>query len=270
MMVTPASTVFSSDAGWDKIARIAAGFGWKIILTLGLLALCQAPQVFAGSFNINPVRIQLSPTSTSEVLHVTNSGKKDVTIQLQSLQWLQQDGEDQLKATRDLITTPQIFNLKAGATQIIRIGLVKKIDSTSESAYRLIIEEIPPPPEPGFQGLQLALRISLPVFVKPAGQADQSLEVRIAPQSMTSTEQIAFELINTGRIHVQLLNLTIHPADNREELLATLEKKIYLLAGQKRKITLQFKNPIRSSDILLIRAETSTGKLELHAKSIPP
>jgi len=269
-MFPPASSVFSSDAGWDTIAHGAAANWWKILLTFALLALGQAPEVWAGSFSINPVRIQLSPSATSEVLHVTNSGKTDVTVQLHPMQWTQQEGEDQLKATHDLIVTPQIFNLKAGATQIIRIGLIKKIDSTSESAYRLIIEEIPPPPEPGFQGLQLALRISLPVFVRPAGQANQSLEVRIDPQSMTSTEQIALELVNTGRIHVQLLNLTIHTEDKREELLAALEKKIYLLAGQKKKITLQTKNPIRLPDVLLIRAETSTGKLELHAKSIPP
>jgi len=158
-----------------------------------------------------------------------------VTVQLQPMQWTQQDGDDQLKATRDLIATPQIFNLKAGAAQIIRIGLAKKWESVSEGSYRLIIEEIPKPPEPGFQGLRLALRISLPVFVKPTGEIEQSLEARIVPQSIASTEQIAIELINTGRTHVQLLNLNIHTADLKEELLTASEKNIYLLSGQKKR-----------------------------------
>lgn len=270
MMVFPASSAFSSDAGWDTIARGAAGYGWKILLTFALLALGQAPQVWAGSFSINPVRIQLSPSATSEVLHVTNSGKTDVTVQLHPMQWTQQEGEDQLKATRDLIVTPQIFNLKAGSSQIIRIGLTKKNDSASEVSYRLIIEEIPSSPEPGFQGLRLALRISLPVFVKPTGQVDQSLEARVVPRSTPTSEQITLELVNTGRVHVQLHNLKIHTADTQEELLATLEKNIYLLAGQKKRITLKAKNAILSSDVLLIRAETSNGKLELHAKSASP
>jgi hypothetical protein len=69
---------------------------------------------------------------------------------------------------------------------------------------------------------------------------------------------------------VQLHNLKIHTADTQEELLATLEKNIYLLAGQKKRITLKAKNAILSSDVLLIRAETSNGKLELHAKSASP
>ena len=269
-MFSPASSDVSSSAGWDTLACVFAGCRWTLPLVLALSVLSQMPQAFAGSFNINPVRIQLSSTAHSEVLHVTNSGKTDFTVQLQPLQWTQRDGEDQLKVTRDLIATPQIFNLKAGAAQIIRIGLVKKIESASEAAYRLIVEEIPPPPEPGFQGLRLALQISLPIFVRPEGQVPQSLEAHITPGSTTAVEQITIELINTGRTHVQLLNLTIHTADTQAELLATLEKKFYLLAGQKKRITLQTKNPILLSDVLLIRAETSAGKLELHAKSASP
>lgn len=270
MMSLPASLLFSSAAGWKSLSHTVAVHWWKIRLIIGLLIFSQVPQASAGSFNINPVRIQLSSSVTTEVLRVTNSGNTDVTVQLQPMQWSQQDGEDQLKATRDLIATPQIFNMKAGASQIVRIGLAKKIDPSTEGAFRLILEEIPPPPEPGFQGLRLALRISLPVFVRPAVKADPSLEVRIAQPSPASAEQIHLELTNTGRTHVQLLNLKIHSTDPQEELLATLEKNIYLLAGQKKKINIQPKVPIPSTDDLLIRAETSTGKLELHAKSASP
>lgn len=269
-MFSPARSDASSNAGWDRLANIFAGYDWKIPLILASIIVSQTPQAFAGSFNINPVRIQLSSTVNSEVLHVTNTGKTDVTVQLQPMQWMQRDGEDQLDSTRDLIATPQIFNLKAGAAQIIRIGLAKKIESASEAAYRLIVEEIPPPPAPGFQGLRLALRVSLPVFVRPEGHVHQSLEAHLTPSSTASAEQISIELINTGRTHVQLLHLTIHTADAQAELLATLKKNMYLLAGQKKKITLQTKNPIRLTDAVLIRAETSTGKLELHAKSASP
>ena len=269
-MFFPASSPSSSAAGWESLVHQVARQCRAIRIIFALLILSQASSACAGSFNINPVRIQLSSSVPTGVLHVTNSANTDVTVQLQPMLWTQQDGEDQLKATRDLIATPQIFNLKAGASQIVRIGLAKKTDPASESSYRLILEEIPPPPEPGFQGLRLALRISLPVFVKPEGKADQALEARIVQSIPTPAEHIDLELINTGRTHVQLLNLKLYSADVREELLATLEKNIYLLAGQKKKISIKPKNAVMPADAFLIRAETSTGKMELHAKSASP
>ncbi len=87
--------------------------------------------------------------------------------------WAQKDGKDQLTPTRELIATPPIFNLKAGTTQLIRIGMLRKVDLEKELIYRLILEEIPPPPAPDFKGLQVALRIGLPVFIKPDTSAQQ-------------------------------------------------------------------------------------------------
>lgn len=233
----------------------------------------------AGSFNINPVRIHLSEKVTTEVLHVTNSGKNNVTVQLQPMQWLQHDGEDQLTATRDLIATPQIFNLKAGTSQIVRLGLVKKQDLTKELTkeltYRLILDEIPPPPEPGFQGLRLALRVSLPVFVRasttpPSEASAKDFDIRPAQEKTTVPGMINLELSNTGRTHVQLLNLKIYSADAKEELMASLEKGIYLLAGQKKNLQIKTKIDFPQSSPLLIRAETSTGKVEFNAKPGAP
>ena len=237
----------------------------KIRLILVFLIQVFALPCHAGSFNINPVRILLSSSVATEVLHVTNSGNSDVTVQLQTKLWSQNNGEDELKSTRDLIATPQIFNLKAGTSQIVRIGLAKKPDFSREMTYRLILEEIPPPLEPGFQGLRLALRISLPVFVRPSGQSAQSVEAHIAQQNSSAPDALSLELINTGRTHIQFLNFKIHPADDPEELLATLEKNIYLLAGQKRQISLKTYKQLPSTSAILIRAETSAGKVEFHA-----
>ena len=42
------------------------------------------------------------------------------------------------------------------STQIIRIGLNRRVDKTQELAYRLYISEVPPPPKEGFTGLRIA------------------------------------------------------------------------------------------------------------------
>ncbi len=244
---------------------------WMAGLFLLLLsALGWSPVVYAGSFNIKPVRIYLSEKATTEILQVTNSGTADVTIQLQPMLWTQHEGEDQLKATRDLIATPQIFHLKAGASQIIRVGLVKKPVLKTEATYRLILDEIPPPPEPGFQGLKLALRLSLPVFVKPDGPSTPSFDIRLADQSATAPDAIHLLLNNSGPAHVQLLNMKIHSADRQDEVIGALEKSLYLLAGQTRQLAIKRKSDLPLPPSILIRAETATGKVEFHAKPGAP
>jgi CBS domain containing-hemolysin-like protein len=49
--------------------------------------------------------------------------------------------------------------------------MVSKPDPVNEIAYRLVLDEIPPPPEPGFKGLQVALKINFPIFVQPLTEA---------------------------------------------------------------------------------------------------
>lgn len=258
-------------SGWKFMIPVATRHHWMtglVLLLLGVLGMSSG--VYAGSFNIKPVRINLSDKLSTEILQVTNSGNADVTIQLQAMRWSQQDGEDQLTVTRDLIATPQIFNLKAGASQIIRVGLIKKLQLATEATYRLILEEIPPPPEPGFQGLKLALRLSLPVFVKPDGNLHQSFDIRLAHENAAVSDAITLDLNNTGRSHVQLLGMKIHSADDQEALLGSLDKSLYLLAGQKKQLVIKRKSDLRLPEAILIRAETSTGKVEFHAKPGAP
>lgn len=226
--------------------------------------------VYAGAFNLSPIRIELSGAVGTEVLHVTNSGSTDATIQLQTMHWSQSNGEDRLKSTRDIIATPQIFNLRSGASQLIRVGIAKKIDLSKEATYRLVLEEIPPPPPPGFQGLQVALRVSLPVFIKPVNAPAQSLDIRFIDQGDAIPGEIRLELINKGLVHVQLLDIKIYAADEKEKLIANLEQNIYLLAGQKKQITVKKNSDLPLPISIFIRAETRAGKMEFHATSGSP
>lgn len=269
-MSSPASVSGIQSAGWmNSRDTFKSKFCFAaFIIMMKLIAL---PSIaYAGSFSINPVRIHLSESATSSVLQIANTGNADVTVQLQAMKWSQADGEDELKVTRDLIATPQIFNLKAGASQIIRIGLAKKPDLTIEAAYRLLFEEIPPPPEPGFQGLKLALRLSLPVFVKPNHRIEPDFHIRLSRPSHTASDTVNLELDNAGSTHIQLLNLTVHPEDKRDELLGSLDKRLYLLARQKKQLSIKIKGSHELPRSLLIRAETSTGKVEFHATSGAP
>ena len=101
-------------------------FLFRIILLATLSAV--VPNALAGSFSVNPVRVELSAQRSSAVVQVENTGSGEVTVEARTFAWAQPDGKDQLSTTREVIVTPQVFRLKAGATQLLRIGALRKPD----------------------------------------------------------------------------------------------------------------------------------------------
>lgn len=220
----------------------------------------------AGSFSVNPVRIELSGTAPNAVIHVENTGNAPVTVQLSTMLWSQADGKDQLRPTRELLSTPQIFNLKAGAVQLVRIGALRKPDAGRELSYRLLLEEIPPPPPPDFKGLQVALRVSIPVFLKPPVETREKLEValRLKPDN-----QLTLTLANAGNGSAHWSGFTLHDEAAPERVLAAHPGAVYMLPGQQRDVSLQAAG-VEAGRKILVRASTRSGSVEFHATPVAP
>ena len=240
-----------------------AGWVVNLLLAICVLTLNFSPAL-AGTFNVSPVKINLSKNSSTAIITVSNSGNSDTTIQLQTMRWIQDGEGDRLQPTREIIATPQIFAIKAGATQLIRVGLVTKPDPVNEIAYRLVLDEIPSPPEPGFKGLQVALKISLPIFVQPLSKSAPELDFSWV---QTQEKKIRVSIVNHGTAHAQIFRIKISDESDEKSVFFNQEKSLYILPGQSRylefaptdKELTQVKN-------FLIRAETSTGDKVFHAK----
>ena len=117
-----------------------------------------------------------SKASATRSITVRNDGEEPVVVQSSVLAWTQEDGKDIYASTTEALVTPPIMTIAAGAEQIVRVGLRRPPDPRSELAYRVFLQEVPPPPKPGFTGLQVALRVGLPVFVAPGAPAARRLE----------------------------------------------------------------------------------------------
>ncbi len=100
-------------------------------------------------------------------MQIENLSDEPVTIQAHVVTWSYQGAHDQYADTDEVMLNPPIFSLDSHQKQFIRLGLRRKNDSTIERTYRLILEQVPQPPKPGFVGLTTILRISVPIFVKP-------------------------------------------------------------------------------------------------------
>jgi fimbrial chaperone protein len=228
----------------------------KIVL-LGLLLPFAVATARAGSFAVNPVRLQLSAVQPTAVLHVTNNGKTSTVVQLSLFTWSQTNGKNVLTPTRKLLATPPIFTLPAGGKQIVRVGLLAKPAAHGETAYRLFMTQVPPRPRPGFRGLQVALRMSLPVFVAPRiGTATPKLVWRI---QRLGNGKVKLTVINNGTAHAQMSDLTLAASATGPALARPTTGNGYVLPGTSRSWELKLKSRAKHGQMWVLRGKSRQG-----------
>lgn len=212
-------------------------FGASRMLCLCLLLLAWFGAASAGGLGVSPIRVDLSDSQPTAALTLVNNGPRTAVVQTQLLSWSATGDTERYRPTDDIVAAPPIATIQPGQTQIVRVGLNRDADPGRELAYRLYIEEVPPPPTPGQQGLQVALRIGVPIFIKPTQPARPRLEwhaIRRGDHSLT------LEATNTGDAHLRLLSLKLRPAGAEQPL---IEQQIvgYLLPGQSRRWSVPLK-----------------------------
>jgi fimbrial chaperone protein len=195
----------------------------QALLGLAFLA-ALAPGARAGSFTVNPVRVTLSATQTVAAVTVKNVGEEATVVQLETSTWTQKDGQDVLATTSDILATPPILTIPAGASHIVRVGLRRAPDPRHELTYRMFLREVPPP-EPVSQGLRVALLVSMPVFVAPPNLPTAEVQWRLV---RTHDGNLQLHARNSGQAHIQLGHLQLVQADNGNTF-ATRNMADYLL-----------------------------------------
>lgn len=213
----------------------------------------------AGTFQVTPVRVELSAHQSTTALTVSNNGGDPVVIQLQISAWAQENGNDQYSSTDDLIATPPIFTIQPGANQIVRIGMRRQPDANTELSYRLYMQEVPPAPAPGFRGLQMALRIGIPVFVQSTNKATPDLAWTVAK---IARDQLRVVLKNQGKAHLQVTDFSLN-LPGQDKPLAVQQVSSYLLPMQEHAWTLPI-DPAQPVKVQAVHATafTDAGKLE--------
>jgi fimbrial chaperone protein len=223
--------------------------------------------LWAGSFQVSPVRVELSSGQTSDALSILNSGSEPVLIQLQTVAWSQDQGRDVYQPTDDLLATPPIFTVLPGGTQIVRVGLLRGVDENTELSYRLFLQEVAPKPKPGFKGLQMLLRVGLPVFVAPKTKASSELSWRV---ELADGNQLRVSLKNDGNAHIQVSDFKLS-LPGKDQAIALQQVSGYVLPGQARSWMLATDAAQRlASDTVRINAHTDAGSVETDIKLEKP
>lgn len=199
-------------------------------LLLGTLVLFENAAL-AGSLGVSPTLVRLGDANPTASLTLENRGSSATVVQLQMMSWTADETQDHYAPNEDLVATPPIVTLQPGRPQIVRIGINRAPDPQRELAYRLFIEEVPPPPKAGQPGLQVALRVGVPVFVEPLQPAQAALRWRA---TRGPDNAVTLHATNTGDAHLRLQKITLH-ATEPERLIGSRQAAAYLLPGQQRR-----------------------------------
>src|SRR5690554_2907329 len=185
----------------------AARCGLKFASLTLLVWILGIGSAWSSGFIISPVRIDLSKDKRVAALKVSNPGDAKVSIQVDVYSWHQTFGKDELEDTSDLLVTPPIFTIPPGSGQIVRVGLRSQVSADMEAPYRLHLTEIPSAQTQTVNGLSIATRISLPVFVEPLdGQAQFKLDWK---GELNSDGDLLLIAQNNGDGHSKITGLTI-------------------------------------------------------------
>jgi fimbrial chaperone protein len=181
------------------------------------VALLACTAAFASGLQVSPVSLTLKATQQADGLWLSNTGENAVHAQVRVYRWTQEDDADKLVPTRELLASPPMIELAAGARQLIRaIRLGAPPAGSTEQAYRLIVDELPIH-EQDQKGLQYVLRYSMPVFVEPAGAAATAPQLQWTLQR--EGDKTLLEVSNAGGTHAQIADVTyIDAAGNRNEV----------------------------------------------------
>jgi fimbrial chaperone protein len=235
---------------------------WIRYSGIALLALLSgSASLTAGTFTVNPVRVELSARQPHSTLQIVNSGDDKLTVQVHPMRWGSGGNNEGLEETNDVIANPPIFTIAPHQTQFVRLGLREFKAAAAETTYRLILEEIPPPLAPDFNGLRTLLRISVPVFVTPPQGAHAQLtwEVRRSPDQIT-----VLSVENHGNAHIQLKQIAVSHAPDGEPIF-TSTNAVYVLPGTRREWRMG--DLPGSSSGWLVRAVTDQGAV---SANLPP
>jgi fimbrial chaperone protein len=197
--------------------------------SLCAMALLSPMLVMAAEWNVDPVRVELSPQQQTAAIIVRNESDQPSSIQIQAVTWSQVDGMDVYTPTRELLVSPPIATIPPKTDQVIRIALRRSADPGKELSYRINLQELPTEQAHETSGVQVALRIGLPVFVQSLkGDATPKMAWSVA---RVSDSQLKVKVRNQGNAHVQISDFSLHAA-GADQAVTSESTSSYVLAGQ--------------------------------------
>lgn len=161
-------------------------------------------------------------------LWLENRGSAPAVMQIRVFRWTQVAGEDQYEEQQDVDASPPMARIQPSVRQLIRLTSNHAARLPGESAYRIVVDEVPvrasaqqaAPPSPApdsdeappAAGVRFQMRYSIPLFVYAPLRDGTKLERKSARQlRCTLANDKGSKLVritNDGNTHARLVDVS--------------------------------------------------------------
>jgi fimbrial chaperone protein len=248
------------------LRRASPARGIAALAALAALASGQAShgQEAAEGLTVIPVSFEMTPGQMTAVLNVENHTGAEVDFQVRPFAWDQATGDDRLTPTDALMVSPPLGRIPVGGKQVVRLVLRKPAQG-QEASYRILLDQVPPPPRPGV--VNMALRLSIPVFAEPPTRPAANVQWSLQSEGGASY----LVAVNHGGRHDAFRDMALTSADGRP---IALESTVtpYVLPGATRRWRILAKSFAPTREALRLTARAGSGPVvqTISAASVGP
>ncbi len=230
-------------------------------LSLFVFILSFASISVAGSITVNPTKLYLSGRNKTDVLKLKNDGDEKVTLQVEGMKWSQdEEGKDNYEPTGDIVFFPKIFTIEEVKETLMRVGMNGAGNVAKEGSYRVFLQEIPVS-KPGESQLLLALRISVPLFIKPPKEVKEWA----VEKAEFSGDALVVKIRNTGNSHISIGRIKVRGLDaSGGQVFQREVPGWYVLPGVVRAFGIKIsRQDCLNSDVFMVSAEEGRSVKEM-------
>lgn len=196
---------------------------WLLAGVVGL-AVISPRTAGAQALQVQPLVIEFPAGESATSITVTNKDDQPATMQVRAFAWAQGPTGEQLTPADGLAFSPPFATIAPHSTQTIRVVL-EQPPAQAESAYQLVMDDIPPPLQA--TGVHLHFRIKIPVFAEanPAAVPDIGWQLTAGPGG-----KLLLTGSNQGRKHLRIGEITLTGPGGRLYPVRS-NGSFYILAG---------------------------------------
>src|SRR5476649_336008 len=114
----------------------------SILLVLSVVVVSLVPSLArASSLSVLPISLDVTQQTNIGTLTLRNREVRPLNVQVRVFRWTQVDGQDKLEPTQDVVVSPPIVTISAGADYVVRLQRTNSGAIDGEEAYRAVIDE---------------------------------------------------------------------------------------------------------------------------------
>jgi len=185
-------------------------------VTLFILAISGVPAARAAALSVIPITVTVVGPATIGTITLRNREVQPLNAQVRVFRWTQFDGHDKLVPTDDVVASPPIVTISAGADYVVRLQRVASSQIIGEEAYRTVIDELPNPNRQRNGTVAIVLRYLVPTFFLSPDASQPRLIWSLArhrnARILTAT--------NSGDKRIQITDLKLKTRTHRTLLIA--------------------------------------------------